>query len=309
MWGAEKWLKRDASRVFVDSVGKTTLRVPLEITEKTRFHLVLVAHGSAEACSRVYHGTGSLIIDNRLKTITAHTEPFTLGDLDTSKTFVHVLDDNSLDILLQKQDTITHFTHYLTKRERLLRSAKTIYSPSEEELLAYYLKCLNDNDEHDFVLPDTDSEGYGFEEGSWQAYEADPQRHRQVEADKISYFWDHLIENFSFHTINDSQYHVSEGGYADGERAIRMLAQKRRLSRRALAESLQQMLFTTPKYLRRIRVMPTLREHIYYVMLLLPYHEEYKYNYDLYREHRRTMLEITVFVTRLMNTDAEHVLV
>lgn len=308
LWGAEKWLRRDASRVFVDSACKATLRVPLQITDKTRFHLVLVAHGSAEACANVYRGAGSLIIDNRLKTVSAHTATFTIGDLDTSKTFIHILDDNSLDILLQKQDTISDFTHYLAKREQLLRSAKTIYSPGEEELLAYYLKCLNDNDEHDFVLPDTDADGYGFEEGSWLTYEADPQRQRQIAADNISYFWDLLIENFSYHAINNSQYYVSEGGYSDSERAIRILAQERRLSRRALAEGLQQMLLTTPRHQRRIRVMPALRDQIYYVILLLPYNDAYyKYNYDFYREFRRMMLEISVFVTRLMNPDAEHV--
>jgi hypothetical protein len=308
LWGAEKWLRRDSSRVFTDNTCKTTLRVPIEITAQSRFHLVLVAHGSAEACSSVYSGSGSLIINTKIKGIKEHIAPFTLGDLDPGQTFVHILDDNSLDIVLQKQDTITDFTHYLIKREQLLRSEKIVYSPGEEELLAYYLKNLNDNDEHDFVLPDTEAEGYGFVEGSWLDYTNDPQRHRQIEADKISYLWDAFIENFSYHTINDSQYYVSEGGYSDGERAIRILAQERRLSRRVLAESLRQMIWETPKDKRRITVMPTLRDQLYYVVLLLPYDEKlYKYDYDFYREFRRMMLEATTFVTRLVNPEAEHV--
>lgn len=308
LWGAEKWLRRDASRVYMDSAGKKELRAPITITEHTRFHLVLVAHGSAEACAAVYQGSGSLIINTMLKGIPAHSETFTVGDLDTTQTFIHILDDNSLDIVLQKQDTISDFTHYLTKRELLLRSGKTIYAPGEEELLAYYLKCLNDRDEHDFVMPETDADGYGFEEGTWLRFLSSAQRQRQVAADEISYFWDQLIENFSYHTLNDSQYYVSEGGYSDGERAIRILAQERRLSRRALSESLWQMITETPKHLRRIRVMPAFRNSLYYAVLLLPYDEKlYKYDYDFYREFRRMMLEATVFVTRLMNPDAEHV--
>ncbi|MDB5137147.1 MAG: hypothetical protein JWP37_3750 [Mucilaginibacter sp.] len=309
LWGAEKWLRRDASRVFTDSACKIPLRVPIEITENTRFHLVLVAHGSSEACRQTYTGSGSLIIDTRLKDIEAHTQPFTIGDLDNAQTFIHILDDNALDIVLQKQDTIADFTHYLTKREQLLRGVKIIYSPGEEELLAFYLRHLNDADEHDFALPETDADAYVFDEGTWTAFENDPQRQRQIAADNISYFWDHLIEKFSFHTINDSQYYVSEGGYSDGEKLIRILAQERRLSRRALAESLADMIATTPKDRRRIRVMSTLRDHLYYAVLLLPYNEKfYQYDYDLYRQYRRTLLEITVFITRLKYTDAEHVI-
>jgi hypothetical protein len=308
LWGAEKWLRRDAARVYTDSAGKMFLRVPIEISDKTRFHLVLVAHGSAEACRATYTGSGSLILDTQLKAIKDHIEPFTLGDLDITQTFVHILDDNALDIVLQKQDTITDFTHYLIKREQLLRSKKVVYAPGEEELLAYYLKCLNDKDEHDFVLPDTDAEGYGFEEGTWLAYESDPQRQRQIVADHISYFWDELIERFSFHTINDSQYYVTEGGYSDGEKTVRFLAQERRLSRRVLSESLIDMIRNTPKHLRRIRVMPALKDHLYYVMLLFPFDKKLYTDYDEYRTFRRVMLECTVFVTRLINADAEHVI-
>lgn len=309
LWGTEKWLRRDASRVYMDSACKTALRVPIQITENTRFHLVLVAHGSSEACLGTYSGSGSLIINTRLKNIQAHTEPFTLGDLDDSQTFIHILDDNALDIVLQKQDTIADFTHYLTKREQLLRSEKTIYSPGEEELLAYYLKCLNDQDEHDFVLPETDAEGYAFEEGIWLSYVNNEQRQRQMVADDISYFWDQLIERFSYHTIHDSQYYVSEGGYTDGEKAIRMLAQERRLSRRVLAESIIEMIQITPKHLRRIRIMPNLRDQVYYVVLLFPYDAKlYKSDYDFYRQFRQLQLECTVFVTRLMNPQAEHII-
>jgi len=50
------------------------------------------------------------------------------------------------------------------------------------------------------------------------------------------------------------------------------------------------------------------KDHQYYVMLLFPFDEKMYADYDEYREFRRGMLECTVFVTRLINPDAEHVI-
>jgi hypothetical protein len=56
-----------------------------------------------------------------LRGFEAHSTPFTIGDLDPAKTFVHVLDDTSLDIVLGTLDTIADLTHYLRKKEELAR--------------------------------------------------------------------------------------------------------------------------------------------------------------------------------------------
>lgn len=142
------------------------MRVPIEISLNTRFHLILVAHGASEACCQMFGGSGSLILDNRVKGFANHTEPFVLGDLDGEQTFIHILDDNSLDVLLQNRDTITDFTNYLIKREQFLRSGVVVYSPGEEEHLAYYLKQINEKGEHDFIMPDAHTSGYAFAEGT-----------------------------------------------------------------------------------------------------------------------------------------------
>jgi hypothetical protein len=269
----------------------------------------MVAHGASDECMNTYGGSGSLIFDNRVKGFENHSEPFIMGDLDINQTFIHILDDSSLNILLKNRDTITDFADYLIKREILLRSNKNIYSAGEEEMLACYLKYLNEDNEHDFILPNINADGYAFVEGTWLGFTNNEQRQRQLAADRVSYLWDSIIEKFSYHTANDSQYYVSDGGYSDGEKIIRFLAQERRFTRRILSENIKEMIYNTPKHLKRIRVLPTFRDDIYYVVLLFPYVDRlYKSDYDEYRTFRRFYLECTTYVVRLLNPEAKHVI-
>jgi len=213
-----------------------------------------------------------------------------------------------LDILLENRDTITDFTEYLVKREIFLRSEKIVFSPGEEELLGYYLKEVNDQGEHDFALPKGEKiTGLSIEEGTWQDFQSHPQRTAQIEADRISYMWDDLIEQFSKHAMAGTQYHVSPGGFSDSERAIRVLALENRFTRRVLANSLRELILKTPQRQRMIRVMP-MHNNTYYVYLLLPYIKEFMANYDDYRKARGNFLEATCYITRLIYPDARHVI-
>jgi len=90
------------------------------------------------------------MIHTDLRGLENHEQPFTVGDLDSTRTFVHVMDDTTLNILMQTLDTITDFTSYLKKKEILLRGALNIFAAGEEELLANYLKNINMQQEHDF---------------------------------------------------------------------------------------------------------------------------------------------------------------
>jgi hypothetical protein len=119
-----------------------------------------------------------------------HTVPFTIGDLSRERTFVHVLDDTSLAILMATVDTIADFVAYLRKKEALFRGSRPVIAAGEEELLAWYLKHLNNQNEHDFVFPAEITGGVGIPEGGWIEFQKNPQRLAQVEHDRVSYMWD-----------------------------------------------------------------------------------------------------------------------
>ena len=145
-WGAERWLRTYPERIFLDR--QCTQPFPLDVpsTSEVRFHLVVVAHDVSRRCAQEFGGSGSMMIQNNLKGLSAHRVPFSVGDLDAGKSFVHVLDDATLDIIMRTLDTISDFTAYLRKKELLVRSARRIFAAGDEELLAAYLTEVNSND-------------------------------------------------------------------------------------------------------------------------------------------------------------------
>jgi len=207
---------------------------------------------------------------------------------------------------MTERDTISDFVAYLSKRETLLRGNKIIRATGEEQLLATYLRNLNQNDEHDFVFPIQSDKTYDLiylPEGHWQQFQAEPQRIAQLQQNRISYAWDSLIEKFSFYALRGEQYHVTGGGIQDTERVLRFMAREPRWKRRYLARSLLEMVRTTAADQRRLRVQkPTEEGEPYYVFLLLPI-LDWMTN-EQYRTARETFLADCCAVVKLEYPDA-----
>jgi hypothetical protein len=214
--------------------------------------------------------------------------PFAVGNIDTTKGFVHVFDDTSLEIVLQTLDTVTDFVEYLSKKENYLLTNR-LNIAGEEELLSIYLSRLNKNGEHDF--PD-DLKGYDsvvIGEGSWENFENSPQRKAQNLANEISYAWDSLIEAFNKHIIADTQHFSSLPSPTTSEQAIRFLAREPRTRRRFLAERLIELIEKSISIRQHSRmVLPSRYGDPYYIFLLFPY--GYDIDYEEYREVRRGAL-------------------
>ena len=94
---------------------------------------MVTVHGVSAPCRAMLGGTGSLAIKTDLVGLKNHTEPFVIGDLDRSKTFVHVFDDATIDMIMSTLDTITDFVKYLREKERVFRS-RTLFVAGEENL-------------------------------------------------------------------------------------------------------------------------------------------------------------------------------
>ena len=244
-WGAVRWIKLNPNRIFIDR--KCSQPFPLELPdpEEASYHIVVVAHGCEERCRSEIGGSGSLVVNTKAIgkdhyiTDAENGEngvPFEIGDLNPSKVFVHVLTDTSLDIVLRTVDTIFDFTSYLEKKEAFLRCSKPILAASEQDLLAFYLKDINDEGVHDFIVP-SDAQGICITEGQWDDFQQRPERIAQIEVNKISYAWDSLIEAFSEHILADTQYHTTQRGVEHSEKIMRHLAREHRTRRRTLAKA------------------------------------------------------------------------
>ena len=241
VWGAERWIRLFPDRLFLDR--KCAIPFPIKLPEPTKaiFHRIVVAHDASRACQEEFGGSGSLMLDSSLTSDAHFNMPFSIGQLNPDKGYVHVFDDTTLNIVMSTLDTITDFTSYLTKKEQFLTGKRVVHAAGEEELLAVYLQKLNASGEHDFII-DGNYDVLSFEEGFWEAFVRSPERKAQIEADQISYSWDRLIEKFSFYAMTGTQYFTSGQPLREQEVAFRFLAREPRTRRRLLAISLHEVL-------------------------------------------------------------------
>lgn len=111
----------------------------------------------------------------------------------------------------------------------------------EEDLLAVYMKNLNENGEHDFTTePGRAIAGHEMlvvEGGSYNDIRKRGEYKRKKSADRQSYLWDKLIESFARNIIADKTYLVRgfEGYHEPSKRemGLRYMALVPRLERRS----------------------------------------------------------------------------
>jgi hypothetical protein len=297
--GAERCIKQNLNKLFLDRSCTVPFPITLPDPSTARFHRIVVAHDGSRACKEQFGGSGSLMIRSDIWEDEHLDNPFTVGNVD-KRGYVHVFDDTTLDIVLQTLDTITDFVAYLRKKEEFLLTHR-VAAAGEEELLALYLKNLNKNGEHDFVVPG----GYdalSFTEGLWEAFVGNPQRKAQIEADQVSYMWDRLIETFAHHLLAGTQC-FGTGGISEQEVILRVMAREPRTRRRFLSNELKEKLQDTPADQRAARIVLGRKPNEpFYVFLLFP--REAGPSYDEYREIRRTLLVAYCAVVRLRNPTA-----
>lgn len=303
--GAKCWLERFPDRIFVDPGCTRPFPVSLPPRAHLSVHLVAVTRGSYEACQAHFgkKSTGSL----RLNTsVDGAAEPFTIG-LPGGRDFVHVFDEVTLDAVFGELDTARDFVDYLRKRRAFLeRAGRTIMAAGEEQLLSIYMRGLDAEGEHDFVV----NHGAGvadllvFDESFWPAMLADPGYQRKKEADKASYIWDSLTERFIAHGSPNVVPGLPPAFEGDLEPIVRCLASESRLRRRMLGEGLREFIRSLQLDKRRARLMHSnSHPNRAYVLLAEPFHKDYA-NYDEYRRFRVALLTAHCRVARLHAVEA-----
>ena len=223
--------------------------------------------------------------------------PFMVGQVDSAKGYVHLLDDTTLDILLNTLDTAADLLAYLLKKEDLVKNGIAFSAAGEEELLAHYLTHLNANGEYDFVYRD-DVNAVTFDQGSWHAFKDSPQRVKQLKANVVSYVWDDIIERFTHHFLQGTSRFLSEPTLSSQEQLLRFFAREPRVRRRMLSATIVDMAQTTPPHSRRLRVIqPSRLGDPYFVLLVLPVPTDRPY--AEYRDVRLAFLQICCPVVKL----------
>lgn len=243
--GAEKFIRAYPKRIFLDKSCQSPLPISLPDASVARYYLIAVTRGAHFAARQFFGGgsSGSMMLLNELVGKSAHAEtPFHIGFPLKSRRFVHVLDEMTVDLLLEELDTVPDLVHYLKKKEVFLQQPGVVVSvPGEEELLARYMSTMRD-EEHAFPKTPKGVNFVALPEGDWGVYRASPQWKAKQKANEISYMWDALIEHQSGFIRSGKAITVPWQPSMDSvnhERIVRALAAQPRLARRSLSTDLQ----------------------------------------------------------------------
>src|SRR5260370_2304299 len=307
VWGAERWIKQFRNTLVLDRQCTTPFPISLPDAANAIFHRIVVAHDSGRYYRKILSGSGSLMLDSTLVGDAHLQRPFTIGQINPEKGYVHVFDDTTLDIVMSTLDTITDFTRYLVKKEQFLTSNKKVLATGEEELLAVYLMRGNENGEHDFVI-EGEYDTLCLLEGGWDGFTQNPQRKEQLKRDRISYAWDMLIEKFAFHTISKTEHFTTGGPLSEQEIMFRFMAREPRTRRRMLAISLGEVLERSIKSDQPwdARITPAAGAAEPYYVFLFVKHPPDASDAD-YRNMRMELLHAYCVVTKLKYPQAKHI--
>lgn len=130
--GAERHVKLGKNALFLDAGCTQPLPFSLDSPD-LRIHLVAICRNSSVHAKEYFAQfveEGSLISSGSLMFIAPHREeqmrstPFCIGDFDPQKTFVHVFDEESFNLLITELDAGPDFVDYLCVRERAVRKER-----------------------------------------------------------------------------------------------------------------------------------------------------------------------------------------
>jgi hypothetical protein len=302
--GASQYVLRCFDKIFLDK--DATIHLPISISkENIRIHVIIVAHGAEDACKSFSEDNiyGSLAI--------AYSEcpPKNLAPfmIHLEKKFpVHVFDSCNLEIILNELDTFYDFSTYLNEKEKAIKHLDILVYCGEEDLLAAYFK-YGRGDEYSILDRESKEEGGAISvtEGSWKYLVESPQYRRRKEDNKISYFWDGIVQEACQNGLDGSL--SGNGDIFSCQNAIFEMAKEPRLFRRALSQQMtnaiknfpedqMQLAKNTSSLLRNMTLMPSFYSEKSYVFLQV-YDPEIT-DYSEYRRNRRRILEFACGATK-----------
>lgn len=291
--GAERYLK-SGRPVYLD--GKGSEAFPINIApEQMVVHKIVVAHGAKEACRSFSstNSTGSLGIWYGQQTPNSLSFPFVI-DLDRRDP-VHVLDSESLPIILSELDTVADFGAYLDEKTRAIKSLELLAYSGEEDLLAHYYCNFDETSKRHFIgVEEPRVNAVAIEEGEWTTFVESDLYKETKRANEESYFWDDLLQLTSQNSLDGTLLGADP---KTGPSAVAEMAREPRFVRRELSEGVRHAIQRFPgppkpgSITRHVLLMPSYYEGTAYVFLQMAVDAKLRKRPD-YREKRQKILSI-----------------
>lgn len=310
--GAMSWLKKYPDRIALDPKGEIDFPLDIQITTRTRFHLVSVVHGIKDACIKYFDGgDGGLIIDNFTPPnahLTDNCEPFRIGAINNdASSFIHVFDDASYALVLEELDTIQDFIDYLEDRKQFLLTSKKIQATSECEMLTIHLDAAIRGAKNGLTqILAKDFGSFLLDEGLWDDFSASPAYVDWKKQKRISYFWDDLLKRTIGYIEKGQTFRTTHPSIDGQSKLLYQMARANRYSRIRLSEGILSFFFKTPQNTRGTRVIISEENpDIAFVLLLLPTSTDI--SYEEYRTIRSQMLSDYCAITKAEHPELQHV--
>lgn len=289
--GAERYI-RSGRTIFLDAKREKPFPIHFDRTIAV-IHKIIVAHGAKEACERAspQNVYGSLAI-TYAETNGGPTQPFHI-EID-KRNPVHVLDSHNMPIILRELDTVSDFKTYLDEKIRAAVAFDYLSYCGEEDLLGHYFLNYDTATKRHVIGPKEKGQinGVMIGEGEWHDFVQTDLYKNTKNEDRISYFWDKLIQRTCQNSLDGTL-----GGNSNivcGESAIYEMVKEPRFVRRGLAERMLTAVERFPdtgSFTRQVTLLSSFEPNVGYVFLQLRVPEEFRATLD-YREKRQTLLEI-----------------
>lgn len=310
--GARRWFEEHPNRVFRDSKCEVKIPVNIPSREKIRFHNVVVCHGIEGALSKL-NSESSFIFDSSIEGDEHWSEngcaPFHIGRIFEGG-FVHVFNESTIALVLKEFDTAKDFMLYLKQREMLLSLKNGIKITSESDIVQLYYEGYDKNSGEKSIWSSevVNSKDMVVDKGGIDKLYTNPSFIAKKSMDKNSYFWDGMIENFTFHILNGSIEGENWQHPSEVEPSVRLMAAAGRFERRVLADSFTSFYMEVPPGSRGTRVaLDPVNAKQAYLFYVMPFGGSFS-SYEEYAELRRKMLIEYCLINKWLDPNIEKII-
>jgi hypothetical protein len=294
--GAERYIS-NGGILFLDNKAKIEIPIKYDLSE-IKIHRFIIAHGAEEACKQFSQNNinGSLAITYDSIDKSFYSFPFFVR-LDKSNP-IHIFDSYNLNIVLKELDTFSDFVSYIIEKENAIKKFQTLTYCGEEDLLAHYFYNYDENSKQHYIghKDHMNCDFLYIEEGFWKDFIKKEAYFNTKQNNKISYFWDDIINDMSKYIFNENSQERANN--FSGKSAIYEMAKEPRFVRRFFSQKMIEAIenFQDLKGMRHFVSFQSYYSKTMYIYLQLKENENFSESDN--RKCRIKMLEILCAVTK-----------
>lgn len=303
LYGAESFIRRSRNHIFLDRKCKEAF--PFDISDSgIKIHLVSIVRGISTYAKKYFDSfevgsSGSLIHEYLLTELENGLYPFTIGDVHKGKSFVHVIDDLSIDLLFRELDCPADFLHYLNAKEAAVRGGRLIGAAGEEDILGFYLQEMESTGFGKLSPEIQGSDYWRIPEHEWHYYIQSEKYKLRTAWRGQCRRWANIVANFSDCIVDATVGEFSDQSILLHAKAVECLASENLLSRVQLTYQLFDKYDSVPLEIRSARGVSSIcKPDRIYIFLFFPQSAIIQ-DLEEYRRQRFAWMRLYGWVSRL----------